>query len=350
MGQPQKEALLNLEEVRREARRKMNPVCSVCPVCNGIVCAGQVPGMGGVGTGSSFKNNVTALAAYRLNMRTLHDVSEPQLGIHLWGHALTLPVLGAAMAGAKMNMGGSLTEHELLRESVLGVKAVGTFTMTGDGPVPEILDAGLSAIREAEGHGITIIKPRPLPDIIARAKLAKEAGAVAIGIDVDAAALIPMTRAGQPVGPKPLAELREIVAGVELPLLLKGIMTADEAETAIQAGVAGIVVSNHGGRSLDHLPGTAEVLPEIAAVAKGKLTVLVDGGVRSGVDVLKMLALGADAVLIGRPFAMAAIGGGAEGVATYFRQIESELRTAMMLTGCPSPAAAGPRLLRKAGH
>jgi isopentenyl diphosphate isomerase/L-lactate dehydrogenase-like FMN-dependent dehydrogenase len=94
------------------------------------------------------------------------------------------------------------------------------------------------------------------------------------------------------------------------------------------------VVSNHGGRALDHTPGTAEVLPYIAeAIAESQMTILVDGGIRSGADVLKMLALGADAVLIGRPLAQGAVGGGAEGVATVLAKIKSELIAAMVLTG-----------------
>ncbi|MHB1005512.1 MAG: alpha-hydroxy-acid oxidizing protein, partial [Chloroflexota bacterium] len=161
------------------------------------------------------------------------------------------------------------------------------------------------------------------------------------------AALLPMTLAGQPVGPMPPEKVATLAARLPLPLILKGIMTADEAEIAVAAGAAGIVVSNHGGRSLDHLPGTAEVLPEIAAAVKGKLTILVDGGVRSGADALKMLALGADAVLLGRPAAIAAVGGGAEAVELCFKRFGNELRTAMILTGCPTPGEASLRLVRK---
>jgi len=110
-------------------------------------------------------------------------------------------------------------------------------------------------------------------------------------------------------------------------------MTPDEAELAVEAGVKAIVVSNHGGRVLDETPGAAEVLPEIAARVKGKVTILADGGVRSGVDVLKLLALGADGVLIGRPLIVAAFGGGALGVKVYLEKIAKELREAMLLTG-----------------
>ena len=105
------------------------------------------------------------------------------------------------------------------------------------------------------------------------------------------------------------------------------------------------MVSNHGGRVLDHTPGTAEVLPGIAATVKGKTKVLVDGGVRTGADVLKMLALGADAVLIGRPLVTGAFGGGAEGVASILNKLKAELISAMLLTGTASVRNVSPDIL-----
>lgn len=124
-------------------------------------------------------------------------------------------------------------------------------------------------------------------------------------------------------------------------------MTPDEAELASEAGVAAIVVSNHGGRVLDQTPGVAEVLPEIAARVKGKIKILADGGVRNGVDVLKLLALGADAVLIGRPFISASFGGQSEGVKTYIDAIADDLKSAMILTGCNSVDEVSSRILYK---
>lgn len=119
-----------------------------------------------------------------------------------------------------------------------------------------------------------------------------------------------MALRGQPVSPKTTSELSELVKSTKLPFILKGIMTVEDAKKALDAGVSAIVVSNHGGRVLNHTPGTAEVLPEISKAVKGKMTILVDGGIRTGSDVLKCLALGADAVLIGRPFVTAVFGGG----------------------------------------
>jgi isopentenyl diphosphate isomerase/L-lactate dehydrogenase-like FMN-dependent dehydrogenase len=124
-----------------------------------------------------------------------------------------------------------------------------------------------------------------------------------------------------------------VIGATRLPFIVKGIMTADEAEEAVKAGAAAIVVSNHGGRVLDFTPGAADVLPEIAARVKGKTIILADGGVRSGADVLKLLALGADAVLVGRPLIIAAFGGGREGVALFLNLLINELLQAMLLTG-----------------
>ena len=118
----------------------------------------------------------------------------------------------------------------------------------------------------------------------------------------------------------------------------EGIMTARGAEKALEAGASGIVVSNHGGRVLDHCPATAEVLPEIVDAVGGKLTIFVDGAIRSGMDMFKALALGADAVLIGRPFVTTVYGGGEEGVQLYVQKLKAELADTMRMCGAHSLA------------
>lgn len=324
---------MDFATMRNIAREKFAGSCRVCPVCNGVVCTGEVPGMGGLGTAASFKNNVQALAGYRFSMRTVHAVVEPKLSCRILGMDLALPVIGAAIGGIGMNMCGAMTEQDYCKAVVSGCHQAGTIAMTGDGPKPDIFGSGLAAIQAEQGWGIPIIKPRENQRIIELALQAAAAGAPAFGIDIDAAALINMTNAGQPVGPKTLQDLAEIKQHTTIPFIVKGIMTAEDAEACVAAGVDAIVVSNHGGRALDHVPGTAEVLPYIAEAVKGKITILVDGGIRSGGDVLKMLALGADAVLIGRPAAIGAVGGGADGVALVFNKLAGELRAAMVLTG-----------------
>lgn len=327
---------MDLQTIRKNAREKLQGYCRVCPICDGRACAGEVPGIGGLGTGSAFRANLEALAAYRFNMRTIHEVKEPDTAFELWGTRLDLPVLAAPMTGTPYNMGGKLTEEEFISHIVGGSIQAGTLGMIGDGADPTMYDSGLKAISQQKGKGIAIIKPRAQEEIIKRIRQAEAVGALAVGVDIDGAGLITMALKGQPVGPKTLAEIKELVQSTQLPFILKGIMTREEAELAVEAGARAIVVSNHGGRVLDHTPGAAEVLPAIAQRVKGKVIIFADGGVRSGADVLKLLALGADAVLVGRPLVIGAFGGGQEGVAFLLNKMKGELVQNMLLTGTAS--------------
>ena len=331
---------MDLKKVRQIAKEKLKPFCRLCPVCDGRACAGEVPGMGGIGTGSSFMNNVQALKKWHLNLRTLHDVFEPSTATTLFGQELSTPILGAPMAGTKPNLNGLLSDYELTAAIIQGCRLAGTLGMAGD-----VGKYALQALEEEQGQGMFIFKPREQEKIIKWGKSGEEVGAVGFGIDVDGAGLINMRLLGMYVEPKTMEKLRQLVQAINLPFIVKGIMTPDEAEMAVEAGAKAIVVSNHGGRVLDHTPGTAEVLPSIAQRVKGKVALMVDGGIRSGADVLKMLALGADCVLVGRPLLQAAVGAGAEGVRLALEKLTGELQAAMILTGTPSVKDVSPRVL-----
>lgn len=322
-----------MKEIRKTARDLMAGFCRVCPVCNGKACAGEVPGMGGLGTGSAFMANVQALADYTFNMRLVHDVTDPDTAISLLGMDLAMPVLAAPIGGVSFNMGGKRTEEEYITAIIDGCRQAGIVGCTGDGVPPFIHEAGFAAIAAAGGHGIPFIKPWEDAELYEKLAKAKDTGASVVGMDIDAAGLITLRKMGRPVSPKPVNTLREIIARTGLRFIVKGVMTVEDARLALEAGADAIVVSNHGGRVLDHTPGTARVLPGIARAVKGKLAVIVDGGIRSGADVLKMLALGADAVMVGRPFSIAAIGGLTEGVAAYAQTLRTELMQAMVMTG-----------------
>ena len=121
-----------------------------------------------------------------------------------------------------------------------------------------------------------------------------------------------------------------------VPVLLKGIMDAEDAEQGLEQGVDGIIVSNHGARNVDTAPATIDVLPEIVEQIEGRVPVLMDGGVRRGTDVLKALALGANAVFIGRPYIYGLAAAGSEGVRRVLGILHRELATAMVLTGRPT--------------
>ncbi|SFJ67284.1 FMN-dependent dehydrogenase, includes L-lactate dehydrogenase and type II isopentenyl diphosphate isomerase [Desulfomicrobium apsheronum] len=334
-----------MKEIRKTARDLMTGYCRVCPVCNGKACAGEVPGMGGLGTGSAFMANVQALAKVTFNMRLVHEITEPDTSTSILGLDLSMPVMAAPIGGISFNMGGKRTEEEYIKAIIDGSRQAGIIGCTGDGVPPFIHESGLAAIAAAGGHGIPFIKPWEDAELYEKLAKAKDSGATIVGMDIDAAGLITLRKMGRPVSPKSVDTLREIIAKTGVKFIIKGIMTPEDAALALQAGADAIVVSNHGGRVLDHTPGTAEVLPAIAEKMKGKLGIIVDGGIRAGADVLKMLALGADAVMIGRPFSIAAMGGLTEGVVAYSETLRTELMQAMVMTGTESVAKISPALL-----
>ena len=223
----------------------------------------------------------------------------------------------------------------LLGDGIEGIaKELGAFT--GDGTDPAVFTAAARAIGASGGKGIPTVKPWDRNTLFSKLDEAKAAGAQVIAMDIDAAGLPFLKGLQPPAGSKTVAELREIVEYAEVPFLIKGVMTVKGARKALEAGAAGIVVSNHGGRVLDGVPATAEVLPAIADAVRDQMVILVDGGIRSGVDVCKALALGADAVLLARPYVTAVYGGGAEGVALLTQKLKGELEDTMAMCGVHS--------------
>ena len=238
-------------------------------------------------------------------------------------------------------MSDAMSEDDYIFAILEGSRAAGVIGCTGDVVPPFIIDAAVKALKACNGHGIPFIKPWEGKELFEKIDRVLADGSPILGVDVDAAGLITLRKMGRPVMPMSVTELETVVRYVHdmgRKFIVKGIMTPDDAHRAIDAGCDAIVVSNHGGRVLDHCPGTATVLPAIADAVRGKITILADGAVRDGVDVLKMLALGADAVLVGRPLCIAAIGGGVEGVTKYWQQMQGQLVQAMLLTGCASLA------------
>jgi isopentenyl diphosphate isomerase/L-lactate dehydrogenase-like FMN-dependent dehydrogenase len=272
-------------------------------------------------------------------MKTLHHVAQPDTSVELFGRRLEMPILAAPVGGVQFNMSTELSEAEYLGSVVRGARNAGSLACTGDGELDEIFEAAERQISAAGGEALPFIKPWAGELVEQRIRKIEDMGAPAFGMDVDAAGLVTLSKMGKEVYPKTPDEIRRICGSTALPFVVKGIMTVEEAEAAVSAGAAGIVVSNHGGRVLDSTQATAEVLPSIADAVGGTCTVLVDGGIRRGTDVFKMLALGADAVLVGRPIAIAAIGGGAEAVELEFRCLKEELLHSMVMTGSGTIAA-----------
>ena len=267
---------MDKKQVWEQARKRMNGACRVCPVCNGAACRGEIPGFGGLRTGATFRRNREAIEEYRLLMRSMGGAVSPDTSVSLFGQTAALPVFCAPIGAAAFNTWDTendpeKVEYEYVDAITAGAVQVGTIGMTGDGAQAFVLESGLAASRRFPGRVIPTIKPREDDAIIERALRAKEAGAPAFAVDIDAATLINMRLLGQPVGPKSRENIAAIAAAVDLPMIVKGVMTAEEAKACAEAGAAAVIVSNHGGRVMDGMAGTADMLPEIASAVKGKV-------------------------------------------------------------------------------
>jgi 4-hydroxymandelate oxidase len=348
------EKTLTLEDVRDAARAKLKGICGVFRYCDGDdtrVCQGHsygsAIGMGGVGSGRSFANNSLALKRLLLKTRLAGEDFMPATSFELFGQKLSMPVMAASVSGVN-SFGGDqvITELDFCRAVVLGSKAAGTIGWRGDSFNYSIENPyGIIAIKGAGGFGIQIVKPRDQQTIVRFFRLAEESGCTAVGVDLDGCGSYAMNKHNQPVFRKTREELAELVRSTMLPVVFKGIMCVDDAKVAAKAGAAAIVVSNHGGRVLDDTPGVADVLPAIADAVGRTCIVLADGGIRNGYDALKMLALGARAVLVGRDIIRAAVGGGAYGVQLQMETLRADFAKAMKMTGCRTLTDIGPEVL-----
>ncbi len=336
---------LTLKEVRKSAKEKLKNVCMVYKDCDGgptRFCQGQhygrPLGFGGIGSGASFHNNWLALRKIKLKMKLISENFNPDTSFQLFEKKLTMPVMAASVSGVN-SFGGEnvISEADFCTAVVHGCKAAGTLGWRGDTYTynAENQSYGLNAIETADGWGIKIAKPRSQPEIMKFFEKAERIGAIAVGVDTDGCGSYMMTKHNKPVFRKTPEDIKELVASTTLPVIIKGIMDKRDAVDAIEAGASAVVVSNHGGRVLDHTPGTADVLPSIAEALSGKdAFIFVDGGVRTGYDVLKMLALGANGVLVGRDIVRAAVGAGIEGVQLQMNFLKQTLEKAMKMTGC----------------
>jgi 4-hydroxymandelate oxidase len=342
---------MDLTEIREKAKERMKGFCAVYKVCDGEperfcqgIKYGKPIGIGGIGKGASFTANVEALARLKLKSRLITPHVEPDTKTSFLGKEVGFPIFCTSLSGVKISMGGGITELEFAQAIIRGCKEAGTIGFIGDGAETFEDRPGLRAIREVGGWGVQIFKPREQKVLLRLIQEAEKAGAIAVGVDVDGAGSVPMVMKGQPVFRKSVPELRELVQSTRLPFIIKGITHEEDAGLALQTGCKVVSISNHGGRVLDSMLGIAEVLPRLVPILKGKVTITADGGVRTGFDVIKMLALGADFVMVGREMIRAALGGGAEGIHLEMDFLAKDLRKAMIMTSCNSLADINERI------
>ena len=324
---------MDYNEVLAQARTCMGPYCKACPVCNGLGCRNTVPGPGAKGLGTGFIRNYQKWQELCLNMDTICENGPADSTFDFFGTKLVAPVMAAPVGAMKLHYGDKyddLTYNDLL---VSSCAKSGVLAFTGDGTNAAVMDGALAAISAAGGMGVPTVKPWDRDTVFAKLEQVRKADPVAIAMDIDAAGLPFLQNLTPPAGSKTVPELREIIDYAKKPFIIKGIMTVKGARKALEAGASGIVVSNHGGRVLDQCPATAEVLPAIVDAVGGRMKVFVDGGIRTGTDVFKALALGADAVLIARPFVTMVYGGGEAGIQAYVDKLKAELADTMAMCG-----------------
>lgn len=324
---------MTYEEMLSNAKTCMGPYCKACDVCNGKACRNQMPGPGSKGIGDTAMRNYDKWKEIRVNMDCLCKKKDTDTTFELFGKTFAYPIFAGPVGAVNLHYGDKMNDMQYNDILVKGCADAGIAAFTGDGSNPDVVKAAAKAIGNAGGLGIPTIKPWNKETIEEKMALARESGAFAIAMDIDAAGLPFLKNMNPPAGAKSVKEMKEIIASAGVPFIIKGIMTVEGAKKALEAGASGIVVSNHGGRVLDQCPATAEVLKEIADVVKGQMKIFVDGGIRTGVDVFKALAMGADAVIIARPYVTSVYGGAEEGVKLYTDKIGAELADTMAMCG-----------------
>lgn len=336
-----------VEEVQNEARRVLSPYCRVCKVCNGVACAGHQTNsleFGGKGNNGGFQVAIQALREIRIELNPIHEDYDPDLRCSFFEYSFDLPVFASPI-------GKLLVDHPIdspyfnnnsrYAEALLrGCHRVGGMAWLGDNKQPGYFEGQIKAIHEVNGAAIPTIKPwADISEIQRRIELCKEVGAMAVAMDVDAIGLgyqysgsIDGRKHG--VCARDVPELRKIIQEAGIPVLIKGILSVEAAQKVRDAGAAGVLISNHGGNVVESSLAPCDVIAGVRRAVGRDLLIFADGGVRSGEDVFKMLALGADAVGIGRPYAWAVYGGGEDGVASYTAKIMWELKNIMRLADC----------------
>lgn len=324
---------MTYDEVLELARKQIGPYCKACPECNGKACRNQMPGPGAKGIGDTAIRNYDAWKNIRILMDTICENKEVDTTFELFGKTFKAPIFAGPVGAVNLHYGDLYNDISYNDVLVSACAKNGIAAFTGDGVNPEVMKAATQAIGKQEGLGVPTVKPWNYDTVLEKMTLVKASKSFAVAMDIDAAGLPFLKNMTPPAGSKSVEELKQIIEMSEVPFIVKGVMTVNGALKAKAAGASAIVVSNHGGRVLDQCPSTAEVLRDIVEAVGHEMKILVDGGIRSGVDVFKALAMGADAVIIARPFVNAVYGHGEEGVQVYIDKLVSELKDTMMMCG-----------------
>lgn len=320
---------------------------------------------GGAGDELTLGENVAAWGHWRLRPRMLAGLREWRTGAEVLGGEVSMPVLvapvayqglvdpegetamarAAAAAGTVMCLSTLATQRprEVAEAVPEGRRWFQLYCFQDEAVtralMDEAIDCGYQAIV------VTVDAPRGgnrERDLLTGFKIPEDIGVPSVEAALGSGRAVTIEETFDLMEPALSWEyLGELAAECGVPVLVKGVLTAEDAALAVEHGAAGIVVSNHGGRQLDRCLATADALPEVVDAVEGRIPVLVDGGIRRGVDVAIALALGADAVLVGRPALWGLAVGGGAGARQVLELLRTELELTLALCGCASPAELG---------
>ena len=314
---------MGLREIREIARHKMPPEA-------------WEHVMGAAESGATLRRNQKAFRRLLFKQRIFNDITDPDTSVELFGRRLSTPAVVAPIGS--FSLIGEMAEREVAE----GAGRAGTMVFASHAAKSNVRDW-----REATSASLVFMGylSRGKEDVLRCARLAQELGYAAVGLTMDTIQpvkivdQVPLStkdgkpRRGYPASPKDIEWLKREVS---LPVVVKGIMGAEDARIAVDAGADALVASNHGGRILDFNRAAIEVLPEVVEAVGGKVPVLLDSGIRSGGDIVKAIALGAKAVLVGRPIAWGVGAAGARGVERVFHILEEEIKRVLIMTGVSS--------------
>lgn len=324
---------MDYKDVLLKAKETIGPNCKVCPECNGLGCGNMMPGPGSKAPGNGANDNWKAWRSIKLNMDVIAPSTPVDTSLELFGKHFDVPIFSAPVGSIRWQYNPTDDVRDYNDKVIAACAATGAAASFGDGIEPSVLPRALEAGAAHGGIAMAVLNPNSDDEIKARLDQVNAAKPFAACVVIDSAGLPHLRQKNLSAGTKTIEQLRELREYCKVPFVVKGIMTAKSALKALEAGVDGIIVSNHGGRVLASTPATAEVLPEIVDAVAGRAKIIVDGGIRSGVDIFKALALGADAVMVCRPFIISYYGGGSEGVQALIEKYKAELDDTMYMCG-----------------
>lgn len=325
---------MNYSEVLENARKTIGPNCKACPVCNGLACGNTLPGPGSKGPGNGANDNYNAWCKIKLNMDCIVPNTEIDTSTDFFGRKLDLPLFSGPIGSIRLQYNPTDDVKDFNEKCLKACENKGIMHFYSTGIDETTHKAAIESRIAHSNAGVPVINPEADESIIKQMNTSKQNMAPeAICVVIDSAGLPHLKSCHGSAGTKSVEQLKMLKEEAGLPFIIKGIMTAKSALKAIDAGADAIIVSNHGGRALAGAPATAEVLEEIAIAVEGRAKIIVDGGIRTGADMFKAYALGADYCLICRPVLISYYGGGTEGMECYFDKLRDELVDTMYMCG-----------------